>query len=86
MMPPRSRSNDKLGQRVDSSNKYRDHQQSTKGLRATAHERNNDCQVVVDEQGMVVTLPGQLLSTDRPASGVVSDAEYTYYVVSATRC
>lgn len=71
-----------LGQRADSSNKYRNIQ-PTKGLRATAHGRNDDCQVTVDEQGMVVALPGQVLTIDRPVSGVVSDAEYAYYVVSA---
>lgn len=61
------------------------HPRTSSRLRLEAqHEQNNDCQVVVNEQGMTLSLSGQHLTTDRPAHGVVTDGEYVFYVVSSS--
>lgn len=61
------------------------------GVVKSARELNSDCQVEVNEDGEPMTpLVGEVLTSVRPSSGVVSDAQYAYYMVRAgmlvTRC
>lgn len=63
----------------------RTHRKRDKGVKVkNARESNTDCHFVVDEEGMVTTtLAGQVLTSARPSSGVVTDSQYVYYTVRA---
>lgn len=60
---------------------HRDQWQGTGGRGGGRAERNNDCETVVDEEGMVVVFSGQLLTAGKATSAVVSDGGYEHYVV-----
>lgn len=44
-------------------------------------ERNNDCETVVNGDGMVAAPQGQLLTTKSAISQAVSNGDYVYYMV-----